>query len=192
VTVELPADATPLRVDANYEIDHPVQSQVSVVLDPPAGGNITLLGAGAATGAGTRGGHFILPVEDAGTSWSFIAADNSADGKTGNLTYAAVTIIYTGGGAPFPTSYRYESAVKDLGNIVGFGALTWTSRQGDVKVQMRTCDAACTTQAWTDVENGAVPPVMAKPFAQYAVDFTSDGDVPTAFDAFELSYTARP
>ena len=78
---------------------------------------------------------------------------------TGDLTYAGVTIFYTGGGAPFPTSYRYESAVKDLGNIVGFGALSWTSRQGDVKVQMRTCEAACTTEAWADVENGAVPAV---------------------------------
>ena len=129
---------------------------------------------------------------DAGPSWAFIAGDNAADAMTGNLTYAGVTIIYTGGGAPFPTSYRYESAVKDLGNVVGFGALTWTSRQGTVKVQMRTCDVACTTEPWINVDNGAVPPVEAKPFAQYAVDFTSDGEVPTAFDSFELSYTARP
>ena len=192
LTLELPTDATALRIDATYEIDHPVQSQVSVVLDPPAGGNITLLSAGAATGSGTRGSHFIVPAQDAGASWAFIAGDNSADAMTGNLTYAGVTIIYTGGGAPFPTSYRYESAVKDLGNVVGFGALSWTSRQGTVKVQMRTCDAACSTEPWTDVENGAVPQVEAKQFAQYAVDFTSNGDTPTAFDSFELSYTARP
>jgi hypothetical protein len=192
LNVEVPATMTPLRIDATYEIDHPVQSQVSVVLDPPVGSNITMLGAGAATGSGTRGGHFIVPAQDAGPSWAFIAGDNAADATTGNLTYAGLTIIYTGGGAPFPTSYRYESAVKDLGNVVGFGALTWTSRQGTVKVQMRTCDAACTTEPWINVENGAVPPVEAKPFAQYAVDFTSDGEVPTAFDSFELSYTARP
>jgi hypothetical protein len=192
LTLELPADATPLRIDATYEIDHPVQSQVSVVLDPPVGGNIQMLATGSLSGAGTHSGHIIPPLADAGPSWSFIAADNSGDGNTGNLTYAGVTIIYTGGGAPFPTSYRYESAVRDLGSVVGFGALTWTSRQGDVKVQMRTCDAACTTEAWTDVENGAVPAVEAKQFAQYAVDVTSDGDTPTAFDAFELSYTARP
>jgi hypothetical protein len=192
LSVELPADATPLRIDATYEIDHPVQSQVSVVLDPPVGGNITMLSAGALGGAGTHSGHIVAPTQDAGTSWSFIAADDNGDGTTGNLTYAAVTIIYTGGGAPFPTSYRYESVVKDLGNVVGFGAVTWTSRQGDVKVQLRTCDAACTTEPWVDVENNAVPSVVAKQFAQYAVDFASDGDVPTAFDSFELSYTARP
>lgn len=192
ITVELPPNATPLRVDATYEIDHPVQSQVSVVLDPPAGSNITLLAAGAATGTGSRGAHFIVPTADAGTSWGFIVADNLADTMTGDLTYAGVTIIYTGGGAPFPTSYRYESKVKDLGYVVGFGMLTWASRQGDVKVQMRTCDAACTTEPWMDVTNGAVPTLMPKQFAQYAVDVTSDGDVPTAFDSFELAYTARP
>jgi len=27
---------------------------------------------------------------------------------------------------------------------------------------------------------------------QYAIDFTSNGDVPTALDWFELAYTARP
>jgi hypothetical protein len=191
LTVELPANSTPLRVDATYEIDHPVQSQVSVVLDPPVGGNITMLSAGALGGAGTHSGHILPPTQDAGPSWSFIAGDNAGDGNTGNLTYAGVTIIYTGGGAPFPTSYRYESAVKDLGSVVGFGALTWTSRQGDVKVQFRTCDTACTTEPWVDVENGAAPAVMAKQFAQYAIDITSNGDVPTAFDSFELSYTTR-
>jgi hypothetical protein len=151
-----------------------------------------MLSAGALGGAGTHSGHIVPPTQDAGTSWSFIAADDNGDGTTGNLTYAGVTIIYTGGGAPFPTSYRSESGVKDLGNVVGFSALTWTSRQGTVRVQMRTCDAACTTETWTDVDNGAAPAVMAKQFAQYAVDFTSDGDVPTAFDSFELTYTARP
>lgn len=191
LTVELPANATPLRVDATYEIDHPVQSQVSVVLDPPVGGNITMLGAGALSGAGTHSGHIVPPTQDAGTSWSFIAADNAGDAMTGNLTFAGVTIIYTGGGAPFPTSYRYESAIKDLGGIVGFGALTWVSRQGDVKVQFRSCDAECTTEPWTDVENGAVPPVEAKKFAQYAVEMTSDGDTPTALDWIELTYTTR-
>lgn len=190
--VELPAGATPLSIDATHEINHPVQSQVSVVLDPPAGPNVTLLSAGAATGSGTRASHAVLSSSFAGTTWNFIVGDNVADATTGALTYAGVTIIYTGGGEPFPTNYRYESAVKDLGNVVGFGALTWTSRQGDVKVQFRTCDAACTTEPWMDVSNGAVPAAMAKQFAQYAVDFTGDGNVPTAFDAFELSYTARP
>jgi hypothetical protein len=121
LVVELPTGATPLSVDVTHEIDHPVQAQVSVVLDPPAGGNITLLSAGAATGSGTRGSHAIIPVANAGTTWNFIAGDNSADAMTGNLTYAGVTIIYTGGGVPFPTSYRYESAVKDLGYVVGYG-----------------------------------------------------------------------
>lgn len=190
--VELPTGASPMSVDATHEVDHPVLSQVSVVLDPPAGANITLLSAGAASGSGARGGHAVLSPSFAGTTWNFIVGDNLADAMTGNLTYAGVTVIYTGGGVPFPTSYRYESAVKDLGNVVGFGALTWTSRQGDVRVQFRTCDVACTTEPWLDVSKGAVPAATAKQFAQYAVDFTSDGNVPTAFDSFELSYTARP
>lgn len=58
---------------------------------------------------------------------------------------------------------------------------------------MRTCDdaGACAEQPWTDVTNGAVPTLVPRRFAQYAVELMTDGDVPTALDWFELVFSAR-
>ena len=46
----------------------------------------------------------------------------------------------------------------------------------------------CAAAPWIDVTNGDLSAVMPAAFAQYAVSLTSDGDVPTALDSFELQY----
>ncbi len=195
VFLQPPFGFVPELIEAGYVIEHPVPAQVSIVLDPPVGANITLLAAGSATGTGLYNDHTTVSVASYGTSWIFVAGDNTVDAMTGNLTGAAVTVVGRGGVAPFPTAVRYESAVRALGNVVGYGAASWQLRQGSTAtVQMRSCDdaAACASEPWTDVVNGSVPAVTARPFSQYAVAITTDGDVPTALDWFELIYSARP
>ena len=68
---------------------------------------------------------------------------------------------------------------------MSLGAVRWQLRQGTAaKVYLRTCDLkdACSAEPWTEVANDATPMVEARTFVQYAVDFTSDGDTPTALD----------
>jgi hypothetical protein len=57
--------------------------------------------------------------------------------------------------------------------------------------QVRTCDSAdaCASEPWTDVSFGAIPGVERRRFLQYAIDVTTNGDVPTAVDFVELGYS---
>jgi len=195
LTLQIPVGFVPTAIEAGYQIDHPIQAQVSVVLDPPVGTNVTMLAAGGLSGAGAHNDHQSISVTDFGATWQFIVGDDTVDAMTGQLEYHGITALGSGGVAPFPTQSRFESAVHELGNVVGFGPATWTLRQGTtVTVEMRSCDdaAACASESWTPVTAGAVPPIPARRFAQYAVTIATNGDVPTAFDSFELTYSARP
>ena len=102
-----------------------------------------------------------------------------------------------GGVAPFPASYRYVSAVRELGDVAAFGPMNWQLRQASdtatALVRIRTCDtaAACQSEPWTEVTLGTVPDVTPRRFAQYLVELTTNGDVPTALDFIELGYSVR-
>ncbi len=198
LTLDLPANMTPISIDTLFEIDHPVIGQVSIVLDPPVGANITQLAAGDITGAGEFQRFRSVPAADAGATWTWTAGDSDADTAVGDLTGTGVTLVCSGGIAPFPTSYHYESSVRTVGfggDVVSLGAVRWQLRQGTTaNVYFRTCELkdACSAEPWTEVANGAVPMVPARTFVQYAVDFTSDGDTPTALDWIEQDYSIRP
>jgi hypothetical protein len=194
LTVDWPANATPLAIATSYEIVHSAQAQMSVVVDPPNGGNQTILGAGQLTGSGAAVGYAAIPASDAGSGWTFIASDSTADAITGVLSMACVTITYAGGTPPFPMSFRYESAVHELGDVIALGALRYQLRQTQTAlVQLRTCDTAdaCANEAWTEVANGVKPSVAPRRVAQYAVELATDGDHPTALDWIELAYAKR-
>jgi hypothetical protein len=194
LAVELPANATAISIDVAYEVDHPLRQQVSVVLDPPSGSNLTLLAAGAQTGPGAYFDYASPPAASSGSTWGFVGSDNLADAVAGVLAYAAVTIHYSGGTQPFPATSRYESAVRELGDVTAFGTLHYAQRQTTTaKVQLRTCDTAdtCVNTEWIDVADGETPAAPARRFAQYAVELTSNGDVPAALDWIEINYAAR-
>ena len=197
VTLELPPDMVPTRIDATIQVDHPLLSTLDLVLDPPVGSNLTFAAAGSLTGSGSHREHAVVPAADAGATWSFIANDIAADMMTGEEIESGVTMIGPGGIAPFPTRYRYVSAPRDLGDVAAFQAVHWALRQvrSDTVagISMRTCDeaAACAAEPWTAVADGARPEVAPRRFAQYAIDLTSNGDVPTALDWIAIDYTAR-
>jgi len=193
-TILPPVSFTPYSLAVGLGIDHPLREQVGVTLQPPPGGPITLFSPGDASGAGSYAASRMVASSLYGASWQFTASDNLVDGVTGSLIFTGVTITGSGGVSPFAASSRYESAVHELGDVVALGALTVTARQGSVaKVELRTCaDAgACTSAPWIDVTGGDLSSVSPAPFAQYAVSLTSDGDVPTALDAFTLTYSSR-
>ncbi|HSD86449.1 MAG TPA: hypothetical protein VLB44_03005, partial [Kofleriaceae bacterium] len=196
LTLTQPVNVRPMILSAGYTFTHPVRSQVGITLTPPVGSAITMVAPGSLTGAGGYDGTTIVPLGDLGATWTLRASDSTVDAMTGSLEMFAVTLVCGGGTAPFPSTYRFESAPKDLGNVVGFGQVRWQARQGTLaKVQVRSCDdaAACASEPWVDVASSAsVPALAAKRFAQYAVDFASDGDTPTALDWIELAYSARP
>ena len=193
--LDLPAAATPLRIDVGYIVTHPLLASLQVVLDPPVGVNQTLAAVGSLAGSGTRAEHREVPIASAGAAWSVIVTDAVVDGLTGSVAGAAITALYRGGPPPFAASARYTSAVRALGEVTGFGPLTWVLRQPSTArapiVRLRTCAQAeaCAAEPWVEVVDGAVPAVPVRPFAQYQVELRSDGDVPTALDWIELVYT---
>jgi len=195
LTLTQPVNVKPMILSAGYTFTHPVRSQVGITLTPPVGSAITMVAPGSLTGAGGYDGTTVVPLGDLGPTWTLRASDSTVDAMTGSLQMFAVTLVCGGGTAPFPSTYRYESAVKNLGlTVVALGALRWQTRQGDAKVQIRSCQdqAACASQPWVDVPaSGDVPNIPVGDYIQYAVDFTSDGDTPTALDWIELDFTGR-
>lgn len=194
VTVALPPNFVTEAIRFGIAVDHPDLAQVGIILDPPAGPNSDVVVTGALTGGGLVAFGGDLPLSSGGSAYSFTISDSLADTITGSVVDAGVTHLGASRGTPpFATSYRYESAVRDLGNVTEFLAMAWRMRQGDpaaAAMQVRTCDdeAACVAEPWTDVALGAVPQVSPRRFAQYGVTIATDGDVPTALDVVELRY----
>jgi hypothetical protein len=179
------------------QLDHPDQAQLGVILDPPAGPNVDVTTPGALTGMGIVGIDGTLPITSSGSGYSFTISDALADTIVGTVVQAGVTQLGSGGRAPFETSYRFESAIRDLGGVTEFREMQWRLRQGELAasaMQLRTCDveAECETSAWTDVAPGTIPQVEPRRFAQYGITITTDGDVPTALDVVELRYVVQP
>ena len=195
VFVALPSDFVPFAIHVVAAVNHVALPQVSIVVDPPSGGNVTLAGAGTITGTGTASRTGVLPASNSGTGWNFIAADNLVDAMVGTITLAAVTLIGDSGSPPFERRYRYESTVHELGAVSAYDVMMWGLRQASdtetATAQVRTCDdrAACASEPWTDVPFGSVPEVAKRRFLQYALDVTTNGDVPTAVDFVQLGYT---
>jgi PA14 domain len=191
----IPAGFVPSYIQAAFQINHAALATASVLLAPPLGGNVALLAAGAATGVGTYDGRTSIPVASFGSSWTFTGSDNLVDTLIGEVRIAGITALGSGGTAPFPTTVRYESTIRDLGAVVAFGTVSYQVRTGmTASVELRTCEseAGCASTPWTAVTTGSTPTVAPQRFAQYAVTLSGDGDAAPAFDSFELTYSAQP
>ncbi|MBA2539594.1 MAG: hypothetical protein H0V17_08165 [Deltaproteobacteria bacterium] len=197
--LERPAGFVPEIIDVGFDLDHGALPTLSVTLDPPNGAATTLVAVGDLPTA-TVPLYVIrtMPAATGGADWTFTVTDgNGADGQTGALLMAAITMTGDGGSAPFPTAFRYVSAPRELPEIVAFGTVRWALRQAAdpsvAKVSVRSCDdaTACETETFTEVTFDAVPSIAPRRFVQYAVELATDGDVPTALDAIEINYIAR-
>jgi len=195
LTIELPASRTStLDVRAAVEVAGDNLASLSLVIDPPTGANIPVIAAGDFTGAGSELVHVPLAIANAGTNWLFIGTDALADTLIDRISSVFVTIVYDGGTPPFAPTSRYESAVRELGDVVGFERIAWTTRRDPaaITVRMRTCDTGETcTGPFVEVANNSEPALELRPFAQYEIEITSNGDVASALDAIELRYFVR-
>lgn len=194
LTLDVPDTLVTARdLRAAIELSGDDLSSVSLVIDPPAGPNIPVVAVGDLTGTSELVAEH-LPIASFGTNWLFVGTDTIADMLTDEITAAFLTLIYDGGVAPFALTSRYESAVHELGDAVAFERVAWTVRgpAEAIKVSLRTCDTAdCAGEAYVEVTNTSVPSLTPRPFAQYLVEITSDGDTSPAIDAFELRYFVR-
>lgn len=108
VTLDIPAGFVPSSIETSFSIDHAARAQVSLVLDPAAGANMTLIAFGSLGGAGGFGDHASVPATSFGGTWNFIVSDNTTDALVGTLDHAAVTAFGSFGTPPFPPMLRYE------------------------------------------------------------------------------------
>jgi hypothetical protein len=195
VGFDVPPDLMATRIDTQIKLNHGDLMTVEIKLDPPVGLTVTQVTAGALTGNGGYSRHGTMPASTAGGSWGFLVSDTAAgDNLTGSVTYAGVTVLGSGGPAPFSGSYRYVSAPRDLGEVTAFSPIKWGLRQAGpaskVTVSLRSCDAeaACAEEPWTAVTEGAYPAVRPRRFAQYMVEVSGTDDIPTALDWIEIGY----
>ncbi|MFN0248265.1 MAG: hypothetical protein ACKV2T_15340, partial [Kofleriaceae bacterium] len=191
VGLGLPSGIQPLALDSSVSLTHPLLPQVSVVLDPANGANVTLVAAGSLTGMGGHTQHDVVPVDRVGSSFNYIIGDATVDTMTGVLEWNSITVTYTGGRAPYESSFSYTSTVREI-DAVRLGALSWQTRQSALTplVSARTCDEApaCETETWAPVTNGETPTVPARKYFQYQVEMTTDGNVPASLDWIDLQY----
>lgn len=191
IGLDLPAGITTLAIDSSFLVTHPLQAQLSVTLDPPAGANIVLLAAAALSGVGDYTQHNVIPTANAGTQFNFIVGDSLVDAMIGAIGWAAVTLTYSGGRPPYEAAASYTSTVRDL-DMARFGAISWQMRQApdDPIVSVRTCDEAmaCDAEPWTQVTNGETPTAPPRKYFQYKVDIVSGVDVPASLDWIDLQY----
>lgn len=182
------------RLDGAFQVTHDVLSSLSFSITTPTTMPRQIFAVGAIMGMGQQYRHFTLPTTTSSGSWIVSAADNTVDTIGGNLNFAAVTLQGSYGPDPFSKSYSYTSAPRDIGKVDSFAYVRWALRQEKpttmVTVLLRTCETAetCGGEPWTPVAQNAVPEVTPRRFAQYRVELTSDGTVPTALDWIEIAY----
>ena len=139
-----------------------------------------------------------MPPATSGGSWNFLFTDTVAgDLATGTFSMAGIIVLGSGGPAPFPTTYSYVSAPHDIGKASSFSPVRWGLRQETpdtkVTVSLRTCDTAeaCNAEPWIAIGRGLAPEATPRRFAQYKIELTGSGDVPTALDWIQIGYRPR-
>jgi hypothetical protein len=196
VPIAAPAGAEAVAVEVGVTISHADWRDLEIAVIPPGGAPVTGVAAGSIPrgGAATERRTVAVPASAAAGTWMVRVRDTAA-GATGVVERVALTVRARGGAPPIAPRAIYESAVEDLGTVIGFDAVHWTGRfpaGTGVAVRLRTCAeaAACGEAPWSEpvTVSGGAPPVVAGRFAQYQVELTSDGDATPYLDAIEIAY----
>jgi hypothetical protein len=189
--------ATVHRIDVQFTVSHSAAlSQLSARLRLGNGGIQPVFGVGAVPGSGSHTRHVVAAPSSVGVNTFQVIVTDMTDAALvgGQITFAALTFQGTTGEAPFPDSYSYTSAPREIGNVESFAYVRWALRQERPEtmatVSLRTCEtaAACEDEPWTPVALGAVPAVTPRRFAQYRLEVAGATNVPTALDWIEIAY----
>jgi hypothetical protein len=197
--IDAPENATTIAVELGITITHGFWSELGVAVIAPDGTEHAALPVGAVVASGTRTERLTVavPAEAARGLWAVEVTDTVAD-DGGTIDGVELTVRHDGGEPPIAPLAIYESAIADLGGVVGFDRVSWTGRfppGSSAQVRMRTCDeaAACAGEEWSaPAASGDKPAVLGRRFAQYRVELASDGDVVPFVDAIEIDYRAAP
>jgi subtilisin-like proprotein convertase family protein len=192
-----PSDAVVTGIDLTAELTHPRYGDLEVVIRAPDGvEHVVAMQGRLPSQPGNLPIAYSTPtlagVAASGT-WQLIVRDRIANlaGSVGEVTLA---VHHRGGESPVATQASYDSAVVELGAVVGFDSATWTARTpagSSVMLRARTCAAAeaCAAETWSaPLVAGAVPPIAPRRFVQYRAELATSGDAVPALDAFELHY----
>jgi subtilisin-like proprotein convertase family protein len=197
VTVDAPTGAKTHGVDVGWTFDHMYRGDLEISLIAPDGSSVMLRDhvGGNMSGSVTERVHITgLDETIAAGVWRLRVRDTvSLD--TGTLRDFEITVHHRGGRPPIALTASYVSTVKDLGQMVtAYTSFAWTARMGagtSIKVYVRSGDtndqalAATWSSPLVDPMAGS-PPVVARRFFQYRVDFESDGDGSAMVDSVRL------
>jgi hypothetical protein len=191
-TLDLPSTFSPLVLDTGMYLTHPLHSSLSIALDPPAGGNITLAAAASLSGMGSLYRRDTIPPDRGGTSFIIIVTDTVVDTMVGTIDSISIALTYAGGRPPFEPLATYTSTVREI-SAARLGPVRWTVRQEfkATTVSVRTCDEieACESEAWEVVlTTGATPTAPGRKYFQYKVEILNNEDVPASLDWIEVEY----
>jgi subtilisin-like proprotein convertase family protein len=192
-----PSDAVATSIDVTAELTHPRYSDLEVVIRAPSGTFYPVAMQGRLPNQPGSLPIAFSTVEVAGTAatgtWQLIVRDRVAN-LAGSVGEATIALHHRGGESPVAPVASYESAVVELGAVIGFDSATWTARTPagtSVTLRARTCETTdgCAAEAWSaPLAPGAVPPIAPRRFVQYRAELATSGDAVPALDAFELRY----
>lgn len=193
-------DAQVTGIDLTWIFSHTYWGDLEMRLISP-GGNIAILrdNVGGSTSGTTTDRIFTNALDGiaAAGTWT-LRVNDTAGLDTGTLQDFQLTVHYTGGTAPVPVSSFYESPLIDLGgNALTLDALQWSESLPsgtDVQLRIRTgVDEPDTLAAdWSapvSDPTGSPLAIAAGQFAQYRVEFTSDGVQEPSVAWVQLDYS---
>lgn len=197
VTVDAPPGAKTHGVDVGWTFDHGCRNDLEVSLIAPDGSIVPVRDhtGGCVSGTVTERVHLAsLDETTAAGAWRLRVRDTiSLD--TGTLRDFEINVHHRAGRPPIAPTASYVSTVKDLGDMVtAYTSFSWSARMGagtSIKVYVRAGDTmdAALASPWSSPlvdPMAGPPPVVARRFFQYRIDFESDGDGASMVDSVRL------
>lgn len=197
VRIDAPPGAKTHGIDVSWTFDHSYRGDLELTLIAPDGSQTLVRDhvGGAATGTVTERVHVTALDETIASGVWRLRARDTTSLDTGTLRDFQLTVHHRAGQPPIAPAASFVSTVKDLGDMVtAYTSFAWQARLGAgtaIKVYVRSGDTmdAVLAAAWSTPlvdPNGGSPPVVARRYFQYRVDFESDGDGAAMVDSVRL------
>jgi subtilisin-like proprotein convertase family protein len=197
IAIDAPPGAKTHGIDVSWTFDHGYRGDLELILIAPDGSQTVVRDhvGGAATGTVTERVHVTALDETTASGVWRLRARDTVSLDTGTLRDFQLTVHHRAGRPPIAPTASFVSTVKDLGDMVtAYTSFSWQARMGagtTIKVYVRsgdTLDAALAAPWSTPLVDpaGGSPPVVARRYFQYRIDFESDGDGTAMVDSVRL------
>ncbi len=184
-------------------IYNPEYTGLTFTLQNPHGDNLTLDPTAYTTqySMGVTYATYYWPVSSAtfladatvDGNWTLTFADSTNSGGVNGVVYeVAMTLRTSGGPQELAVDSVWTSQVVDTTyGLVSVDSVSWIDRPTvlPAKVRLRSCDAPCTTEAWTDATNGApLAGLDGHRYLQAEVEIYCDGSTAPEFEQLQVVY----